>query len=449
MLAPVVGYYNDPVVTLDFGSLYPSVMCELNVCKSTQVTREYAKEHAMPFLQPPAPSLSGIWLDAASGARVARVEEASDADVKVYLYASKRTFSGAYADELNEALKTPVGTAVLEDGGYALAWPDGARWVRRNADVMCFVDPSVREGNIPRLERTLKLDRKAAKKKMAAASVAGDEAGEAFFENLQNGIKVIMNALYGGLGSGKGGIFPESAPLASAITSRGRSLIVLVKKTLELRFWLAGSVLGGLEDAPHGAGAPRPDGAKALQVVYGDTDSCMIHFPQCTLQQAAQYGAALSKFFGTHMLKEPHVLEFEKVLFPCAFYKKKMYAAAKYEDYGGDAKPKVWARGLSAVRRDNALLVRNTVTEVMDLLFKHRTAREDIIAWLGQRLADVHNSAAAVHAPPGTPFCGATRFTLADFIQSAGISKELNEFDAPNAAVAVARQMLVYRGGHV
>jgi hypothetical protein len=31
---------------------------------------------------------------------------------------------------------------------------------------------------------------------------------------------------------------------------------------------------------------------------------------------------------------------------------------------------------------------------------------------------------------------------LADFIQSAGISKELDEFDSPNAAVAVARQML-------
>jgi hypothetical protein len=167
----------------------------------------------------------------------------------------------------------------------------------------------------------------------------------------------------------------------------------------------------------------------------------MILFPSCTLQQAAEYGKQLSQYFGKHLLKAPHVLEFEKVLWPAAFYKKKMYMASKYEQYDDNAVGKVWARGLSAVRRDNAVLVKDTVLSVMDQLLKHRKSREEIISWLGLRLADIHNSAVLAHHPDAS-FTGAKRFVLADFIQSAGISKELHEFDTPNAAVAIARQML-------
>jgi DNA polymerase elongation subunit (family B) len=167
----------------------------------------------------------------------------------------------------------------------------------------------------------------------------------------------------------------------------------------------------------------------------------MILFPSCTLQQAAAYGKQLSQYFGKHLLQAPHVLEFEKVLWPAAFYKKKMYMASKYEQYDENAVGKVWARGLSSVRRDTAVLVKDTVLAVMDQLLKHKKSREDIIGWLGQRLADIHNSAVLAHHPDAA-FPGSKRFALADFMQSAGISKGLDEFDVPNAAVAIARQML-------
>lgn len=780
----MVGYYTDPVVTLDFGSLYPSCMCEQNICKSTQITRQYALDNGVAFLQPPAPSVSGIWL--CNGKRVARIEESSDTDIKVHYYDTRDDFTSRYTSELNEAISSPLGDVVLDDGGYALAWPGGERWVRRDADVLCFVDTPVFEGVIPLLERTLKLDREAAKKRMAEASEQGNHILVSFFDNLQNSVKVLMNALYGGLGSGKGGIFPDSSPLASAITARGRSLIVLVKKTLETRFRLRGTEMVCLDDADEAEAA----GGKPLKVLYGDsvlgntpvlvkvnniisvktieslsslwedyggfksgeagltdkqqsvltdmeawtstgwapikrvirhhcnkriyrilthtglvdvtedhsllspdgellkpadmvvgsllmhgypsqllcvpdtisvaqafiygmfvgdgtcgsyytprsswkhnwnicnldlkllnkckgylevihpeydfkihdvvqssgayhlvpfargaygairtlvehyreqcydgqskkvpacifssmsvmeafmdglwaadgarkenerinchyidtknqisaasyfmllkamnfnvsinsrsdkpnvfrltwststprknvlavkkafvlhesyndyvydlethtgnfqagigqlivknTDSVMILMPGCSLQEAAAHGKAMSAYFGEYKLKPPHVLAFEKVLWPVAFYKKKMYAAAKYEHYGPDAKPKIWARGLSAVRRDNAVLVKDTVLAVMDMLFKYRRSRADIVAWVGQRMADVHNSAVLAHSPDAA-FSGAQRFALADFIQSAGISKELSEFDTPNAAVAVALQML-------
>ena len=133
-----------------------------------------------------------------------------------------------------------------------------------------------------------------------------------------------MNALYGVLGSGKGGIYPLSAPLASAITARGRELIVLVKETIERRFWLRGAECGGFE------GEPCPEGGEALRTLYGDTDSVMVLFDGCSLQQAAAAAERIERFFVTDVLVPPQKLAFEKVLSPCAFYKKKMYAALKF-----------------------------------------------------------------------------------------------------------------------
>lgn len=441
VLAPRVGFYTDPVVTLDFGSLYPSIMCELNICKSTQITREFAKQTNLDFTQPPAPTVAGVWTRA--GVRVARIDENADDDIKIHFYgAAKPDASARYSNELNKTitLNTTGEVAELHDGGYEMRWPNGETWTRRDADILCFVDSSVFEGIIPKLERTLKIDRKAAKKKLAEAEAAQNSNLAAYYDNLQNSIKVIMNAAYGLLGSGRGGIFPSSAPLASAITARGRSLIVLVKETIESRFWLNGTELHGFEDAD--VGQQQVNSAEAVNIIYGDTDSCMILLPGCSLAEAAEHGATFSRYFAEKVLKPPHVLEFEKVLMPSAFYKKKMYSAVKFETYHAEAKGKVWCRGLSAIRRDNSVLLKNTVLEVMDLMFKYQKDRDFLIDWIGKRLADIFNSAAVIHDPDAV-FTGVKRFRLEDFIQSAGISKALTEYDAPNAAVRIAEQMLI------
>lgn len=219
---------------------------------------------------------------------MARVEETSDADIVVHFYDERKDFSARYSDELNESITTPAGTAVLEDGGYALVWPNQARWVRRDADVLCFVETAVFEGIIPLLERTLKLDRKAAKKRMAEAEATGNDILVSYFDNLQNSIKVLMNALYGCLGSGKGGIFPESSPLASAITARGRSLIVLVKKIVESRFALRGDVLVCLEDHADAQ-------SQLLRVLYGDTGTPLAAVPFVVVYMLTRRSCVLTR----------------------------------------------------------------------------------------------------------------------------------------------------------
>jgi hypothetical protein len=52
----------------------------------------------------------------------------------------------------------------------------------------------------------------------------------------------------------------------------------------------------------------------------------MFDLKGCSLQQAAEHGERISKFFDTVMLKAPQSLAFEKILYPVSFYRKKMYA---------------------------------------------------------------------------------------------------------------------------
>lgn len=45
VLEPTRGFHEDPVCTLDFASLYPSIMQWKNMCYTTKVTKEYARKH--------------------------------------------------------------------------------------------------------------------------------------------------------------------------------------------------------------------------------------------------------------------------------------------------------------------------------------------------------------------------------------------------------------------
>ena len=264
VLAPAVGFYREPVVCLDFASLYPTIMMEKNCCASTKTTRAYAKSQDLEYLQPPAPGLSGVWeLD---GVSVARCDQLTDWKCDFSLYGGGSA-TATFTDELCDTLKFVDGrTGKMGDDDYQITFDGGEVWRRRDADVLVFVAPAVRKGIIPLLEEKLKASRTKAKKDMKAAKAAGDWAAVAYYDNLQSSIKIVMNALYGLLGSERGGVLPDSSPIASCITARGRQLITTVKRTVESRFWvLPSGELGG------SGGEPVPEDGQMLRVVYGDT----------------------------------------------------------------------------------------------------------------------------------------------------------------------------------
>ena len=161
--------------------------------------------------------------------------------------------------------------AALEGGGYELRWDDGrGTWKRAPEEVLCFTTREVFTGLVPQLEKDLKVDRKAAKKRMAEAEAIGDAGAYAFYNNIQNSIKVLMNSLYGGFGTARGGIFPSGTAIASAITATGRSWICTVKSNVEARAWVADGGRWGVCAGDVSADV-RPAGARPVRVIYGDT----------------------------------------------------------------------------------------------------------------------------------------------------------------------------------
>jgi DNA polymerase elongation subunit (family B) len=323
--------------------------------------------------------------------------------------------------------------AELVDFGYGLKWTDGHISTRVASDILCFVTKDTFPGIISELEVQLKADRKAAKKKMFAAEIAGDKALQIFFNNLQASIKVVMNGLYGGLGSKRGGLFPAGFKLAAAITSEGRHLICTVKQTVERFCWI--------KDADtFGIGEERPEGAEAVRIVYGDTDSVFMWLKGLNLEAASGFSERISKFFNGR-LPPPHDLEFEKIYYPYLLYKKKMYSGLKYEPgppplnlplYDPGNTPKVHSRGLSVVRRDNAMIIKTTMTSILKMTTTLGTTRNSILDAAASAIVATKKAALRVHNS------GAYN----QFICSAGISKALDSYDHPVAAVEIAKQMM-------
>jgi DNA polymerase elongation subunit (family B) len=259
VLPPQPGYYQRPVATLDFASLYPSIMQAYNLCFSSIVLdAEYEQLEA-------------------SGARYGRYEIA------------------------------------------------GKTWVFQEHV----------KGLLPDILADLVAARRECKKDMAKCEKGSLDYKLA--DGKQLALKVSCNSVYGFTGALATGMFP-CMPVAVATTYNGRNLIGQTK-----------------------AFAEREYGAT---VIYGDTDSVMLQFPNVdTVHQAftvAQEVAARC----SALYRDVVQLEFEKVYMPYLLIKKKHYAGIKYEGSPDDP-PTLDAKGLALVRRDNCKLVRDTMREVL------------------------------------------------------------------------------------
>ena len=111
------------------------------------------------------------------------------------------------------------------------------------------------------------------------------------------------------------------------------------------------------------------------RLVVHNTDSIMVKMglPQDDLAEhfrvATWLAAEISKTF-----KPPHDLEFEKLYAPYILYSKKRYAAMKYESLTD--KPKRDVKGIALVRRDNAPIVKDVLSECLDALLVDKSPAE-------------------------------------------------------------------------
>ena len=312
VITPKKGWYHErPVSTLDFASLYPSLMMAYFIC---------------PTLVLPA----GAPWEPRCGFEVWHTKVATKDENKVMVNDDKE--------------------------------------VRLVVD---YEDQRV-QPLMPNILGDLKAMRKGVKAEMEAAQVAGDVMLEKMLDAKQLGIKTSMNSMYGFLGASSNHLaLPE---LAALVTQMGRESLCRVQRFLEEQY------------------------PSATDVIYGDTDSVMIHMLDIkmsdgrpAMERAFETGKRYAKEASAVLRKEraealfarfqkdvhfvPLSLEFEKIYWPYLLVDKKMYAAGKYESLD---KMKLDIKGFSAKRRTVADVVRSAILDVLNNLMKEMSSERAV-----------------------------------------------------------------------
>ncbi|XP_077561445.1 uncharacterized protein LOC144177738 [Haemaphysalis longicornis] len=310
---PKIGFYVDPVITLDFESLYPSTMRTGNFCITSWVwpedgdtfcTREAGfvtrDEHDDDSVT------KARW--ARSLDRIAAKKVKSKADL-AFLHLHK-----SYV-EVWDYIRPNM--ARLEQGS-----PQGSK---ENHDY--FVQTSVREGVMPCMLLKLIDARRQVKKQMATET---DPTKKIVLNERQISIKVIANSVYGFCAvspSSEYALLP-CQPVSRSVTNMGRTLI--------------GATIYHVLDYSN-------QHSLGLRIVYGDTDSVMILTTHgTTLAAAEELGDRLAKHITD---KFPGVINlcYEKTYMPYLLEAKKRYVGGHYTNGTFN---KLDYKGIEIVRRD-------------------------------------------------------------------------------------------------
>nr|QZX43870.1 DNA polymerase delta catalytic subunit [Marseillevirus sp.]WNL50447.1 DNA polymerase delta catalytic subunit [Marseillevirus sp.] len=218
----------------------------------------------------------------------------------------------------------------------------------------------IQEGVLPRMLRRVLARRKAVKGEMGEAARNAeketDPEKKAEFKTKEKvanasqlALKIAANSAYGALGASQG-----IAPLveaAAAVTTAGRQDIMKVVERI-------------LERWPEGV------------LVYGDTDSCMIHFPGGrTPKDLIEFGKFVGKEISKHLVS-PMNLQFEKLCKRFIIFSKKRYYTFIVDENGEIIA--IDKKGIVLTRRDNCLLVRELFGETVDRVI-NKEDRQKII----------------------------------------------------------------------
>ena len=394
VIEPVRGFYTTPIVTLDFSSLYPSIMIARNLCYSTllpggklpselrslrdQIESELqacaeklrlATERASVSMLDVEQGLSSTAAAAAAAAAAAVSEKEDGVEDLRERHQILR--------EKKKNIQTKVDRLYVptEDGeGYRDMTDDD---VFKSPLGEVFAKETTRKGILPMILNELLAARKRAKVAMAEAEDRGDTHMYSVFDKRQLAIKVSANSVYGFTGVSFGRL--PCPAIAASVTSEGRTMIDdasrIAVETYETEF-----------AAEHGGKA---------EVIYGDTDSVMVKFPcnfpkgpdgkllnpSAAIQQSFEFAIACSKA-ANKFFPRPHNLEVEKAFYPYLLINKKRYAGGYYEwrpHRPPENEPEfIKTMGLETVRRDNAKMSPRQLQLVLDALMYDFSAERAI-----------------------------------------------------------------------
>ena len=417
VVSPVRGFY-DPtkgkVITLDFASLYPSIVRAYNLCYQTwippnQVEQVRARFPALEIV-PHELELGQVWEELQGRVYPECVELTQQTAAFVDL--AQKQFKKSYVDvaltdDEFEAVVVPMVPAGAKLGRHHFVTiPDASgRCAKRlrpkpvahhfAKGVPCATSPTGEArcpSLLPEILEELGKLRKKAKKAMGAAeadakaweakaeaaAADGKEHADrmaaaavelaALYDKEQLAYKVVMNSVYGFTAADT----LRLLALAETITALGR-------KSLGASIAIAERLCAEM-------------GFPESRVVYGDTDSLFVHVAGASAEEALDVGARISSECNAHFERETKSsvlkLEFEALFEGLVLIGKKTYAGLQHavyekgtvatktyggrewtiEEHGMSAKPKKYKKGLRAVRRDTPPFVAELQSKSLDVL---------------------------------------------------------------------------------
>lgn len=320
VLEPKSRFYTDPVLVLDYQSLYPSMMLAYNLCYSTcmgKLKPGSGNGNSSPQLSSETTGRLGV---------INYPEEISAINATLHVNNIKK-FLKIKEHEGVDKTSAPLNAKSIpkEKGNWKI--DENTPYVSPNGSIFCA--KSVRQGILPIMIREMlntRLMVKRSMKKHTKISLDGKKHNkvlEKVLDARQLAIKLLANVtckfllpttlvsnliscnVDGYTGAGFSGRMPM-AELADAIVQSARSLLEWTIRTINSHpKWKA-------------------------EVVYGDTDSVFVHLPGRDLQQAFKIGEEIALEI-TSKTPEDVVLKFEKVYYPCVLVSKKRYVGNCYE----------------------------------------------------------------------------------------------------------------------
>jgi DNA polymerase elongation subunit (family B) len=338
VLTPTPGIYTeDPVIVLDYSSLYPSSMISENISHDSIVLD--SKYDNLPGYE-----YVDITYDVFEGK--------GDKKKKV----GESTCRFAQFPDKNKGVLPRILQKLLEQRKNTRKRMKEVKIILNTGDIIegLIISKTEDTVTIKTKEQTeLLID----KSLIVSQEDLYNDFEKAVLEGLQLAYKVTANSLYGQVGAKTSPIFLKE--LAASTTATGRNLIMTAKKFAEDNF--------------------------GVSVIYGDTDSIFMvkdgisklynNDKRKVLLEAISIGNAISDAY-QKVVKEPHSLCYEKCLYPFIIFSKKRYVGNLYENDPDKYYRKVM--GLSLKRRDFANISKIVYGGVIDIILKTNDINESL-----------------------------------------------------------------------
>ncbi|KAI8801738.1 DNA polymerase family B-domain-containing protein [Cladochytrium replicatum] len=212
-------------------------------------------------------------------------------------------------------------------------------------------DADCEKGVLPRILATLVQRRREVKKLMKDPKIPPNQRMQ--YDIRQMALKLTANSMYGCLGFSQSRFYAK--PLAMLVTAKGREIL---QSTVDLAT------------------------ENNMEVIYGDTDSIMIHTHSEDLAEVRKLGNGLKELVNKrYRLLE---LELDHIYKRMLLLKKKKYAglavvSSRVDGGATILETSLETKGLDLVRRDWCGLSQDVSGYVLNLLFDEKTSREDIL----------------------------------------------------------------------